>query len=178
MPARRDHLQALTRLCRQFGGRLSILSSGEFDVLFSRTGEKKTWRERDEVLQEAPFTDAHGLNWQRKIVYAVRGREEVGAIIHEMGHVFADRYPPDDQKCQEWDWFGWEVALARKIGAVRVWSRHNSDYSTREDGSAPWKSLAQKQRRHVIADRLAIARKLGVIDASGAPLSLRCKRKI
>jgi hypothetical protein len=162
---KRDHLRALARLCRQLGGRLSIVSYRAYDDLSVDTFVG--------AFHVAPFTDAHGLHWSRKIVYVVRGREEIGSIIHEMGHVFADQHHPEHHKCCEWSWFGWEVAVARQIGAGRTWSRQNGLYVTGDEWGGAWCHLSVKQRRAVIADRLAHARKIGVLATDGAPRSVR-----
>jgi len=171
MSTRREHLLALTRICRDFGGRLAIISQREFDRLFDESNSDETpWEE--EELNPAPFTDAHGLWWSRKIIYAVEGREEVGSIIHEMGHVFASPHHPhhDCSECCEWNWFGWEIVIARRIGAARTWSRHNAGYNT---GEALWSELSSKQRRAAVADRLARAREVGALSADGTARSVR-----
>jgi hypothetical protein len=166
---KRAHLRALSRICRQLGGTLAIVSQRAYDDLFDDPDAEPT----DGELHESPFTSAYGLHWRRKIVYVVRGREEVGSVIHEMGHVFADVHHPEDRKCHEWDWFGWEIALARQISAGQTWSRHNSNYATREGGGGDWGTLSAKRRRAVVADRLAYARKIGVIDTNDCPRSVR-----
>lgn len=112
----------------------------------------------------------HGLNWREKIVYAVRGREKVASIIHEMGHVFADRYPPDSSRCREWRWFGWEMVIARRIGAWGTWSRHNARYGV---GDAEWGELPTKRRQAVIADRVRYAKRVGILSETGEPRSVR-----
>lgn len=88
-----------------------------------------------------------------------------------MGHVFADCYNPENSKCDEWRWFGWEVAVARQIGAMRTWSRQNSNYAV--GGGADWGHLSASQRRAVIAHRLVVAREIGVLDADNRPWALR-----
>ena len=175
MSTKADHLAALAQICRDFGGRLAIVSQRDFDYLFYHDHSSQDWRWEDEELSDAPFTSAHGLWWRRKIVYAVHGREEVGAIIHEMGHVFAAPHHPyhECSACHEWNWFGWEIAIARKIDAARSWSRHNANYQTGEGGGGKWGRLAPKSRRKIVASRLMAARKIGVIDSEGEPRSVR-----
>lgn len=166
MSTKIDHLRALSRVCRQFGGRLVILSQAAFDRQFDGSNAD---------LSSSPFTEAHGIWWRRKIVYAVRGREEVGSIIHEMGHVFAADHHPDHDcaECREWNWFGWEIAVARQIGAGRQFSRSNATYKTGEDGGSAWGKITPEQRRAVVSDRLAHAKKIGVVTTDGSPWSLR-----
>jgi len=171
MATKRDHLRALGRVCRQLGGKLAIISQRAFDDLFYR--DQKDW----EGLTTAPFTDAHGLHWRKKVIYAVRGREEVGSIIHEMGHVFCSQHHAECycNKCpHEWDWFGWEIAVARRIGASRTWSRHNKNYQI-DDAPifSQWESLSSKRRREVVTDRLAYAKKIGVLTPTDVPRSIR-----
>jgi hypothetical protein len=164
-----DQLRALARFCRRHGGQLAIVSQCEFDDLFDVPKDKRV----DGELHESPFTSAHGLHWRRKIVYTVREREEVGSIIHEMGHVFADVHHPEDERCREWNWLGWEIALARQVDAMRTWSRQNANYETGESGWRPWRALTTKRRRIIVADRIAHAKKIGVVDANGVPRSIR-----
>ena len=172
MAGKLDRLRALSRVCRDFGGRLAIVSQREFDRLFERGGARD---HGDEELCDSPFTSAHGLWWRRKIVYAVEGREEIGSIIHEMGHVFAAPHHPSHacSACREWDWFGWEVVIARQVDATRSWSRDNATYLTGRGGDKAWGQLSAKRRRAVVVDRLAQARKIGVLDADGVPRSVR-----
>jgi hypothetical protein len=172
MSTKHDQLRALARFCQEHGGQLAIVSQSAYDDLFDdpNAGEEKYGEGK---LYESPFASAHGLHWQRKIIYAVRGRELVGVIIHEMGHVFADAHHPEDKKCREWSWLGWEVALARKIGAGRTWSRHNGNYVTGESGDGEWKQLPAWRRREIATDRLAHAKKIGVVDTDGNPRSVR-----
>jgi hypothetical protein len=169
MSAKHEQLRALARFCRAHGGRLAIISQRSFDDLF----EVPSGNRRDGALHVAPFTDAHGIHWKKKIVYAVQGREKVGAIIHEMGHVFADAHHPMDTKCREWSWLGWEIALARKIDAMRTWSRQNSNYATGDDGGADWGSISSKRRRAIVIDRLREAKEIGVVSADDIPRSVR-----
>jgi hypothetical protein len=163
-----DHLRSLTQLCRHFNGRLAVIEQPHFDRLFE-DAKSSDW----DGVCESPFTCAHGIHWQRKIVYAVQGREEIGSIIHEMGHVFADPHHPESDKCREWSWFGWEIAVARLIGAGRVWSRQNSNYATDEKGGNEWGALSAKKRRAVVIERLVHAKKIGVVDSDGTPRSIR-----
>jgi hypothetical protein len=171
MPTKLDHLKALAYVCKDFGGRLAIVAQREFDRVFDT--EKSTWK--DEEQSASPFTDAHGLWWSRKVVYAIEGRERIDAIIHEMGHVFASPHPPHHEcrECHEWNWFGWEIALARQIGAARAWSRGSASYQTGEYGYTAWSKLTPKQRRGVVADRLAHACKIGILGTAGDLRSVR-----
>ncbi len=168
VPLKRDHLRSLAWICRRFGGRLAIIPQRRFDLLF----EGSDPRDPDGVCV-SPFTSAHGIHWQKKVVFAVRGREEVGSIIHDMGHVFADAHHPESDGCCEFNWFGWEIALAQRIGAYRTWSRHNVDYIVNAPGGREWGALDERGQRDVAARRLTLAKKIGVVAHDGTPRSIR-----
>lgn len=169
MTARIGHLRQLSRICRRFGGKLALISESTYKRLF-KDGERD-----EEDLSDAPFAFRHGIWWSQKIVYAVRDTAEVGTIIHEMGHVFASPHHPHCacSQCHEWSWMGWEIALARQIGAGRTWSQQNENYAVGERGNDTWGNLSPAQRRCITADRLKIAKKLGVVDTEGLPRSIR-----
>lgn len=170
MATKTDHLRALARICRRFSGRLSVLSQRAFDALFEQHVDHVYGGEE---LSAAPFADAHGLWWKKKIIYTVQGRENVNNIIHEMGHVFAAPHHPDCscRTCHEWNWLGWEIALARQIDAVPTWSYHNASYAI--GGGAQWGKLTAEKRRAVVTGRLTHARKAGFIGSNGELRSAR-----
>lgn len=180
MTANPAHLQALAHICSSFGGQLALVSEAEFIQLFHKErsrrqgGYKDPKPENVPELSEAPFTSGHGIWWSRKIIYAVHGLAGVGPIIHEMGHVFAAVHPPNHEceACVEWNWFGWEGAVARKIGAFRTWSRQNTDYVIEENGDS-WGKLLPARRRTIVLNCLKIAQKLGTLDENGNPRNVR-----
>ena len=153
------HIRSLARIARSWGGRLSIISEVQFKEL-----------DHDADFSHAPFTGWHGVNWTAKTVYAVRGREDVGAIIHEMGHVFADRVEP--HKSDEFRWLGWEISLARKIGASHSWSKQNSNYAV-DDHGTEWGELTPSKRVALVKERLAHAKESGIVAKDGTPLAIR-----
>lgn len=179
-----DHLKALGQLCGQLGGRLAIVSQRDISAMIDRDwpdydnagsfeeAEAGFDLEHHEGFSSPENSATHGQEWGKKIVYAVRGCESVGQIIHEMGHVFADRYPPDSSKCREWYWFGWEMAVARRIGAWQTWSRHNETYGISRKG-ADWGDLSVRGRQAVMADRIRYATKIGILSEVGEPRSIR-----
>ena len=175
MTKAREQLEALARICRRLGGKLMILSRRNFIALLED--------DDDEDGIALPLTAGsrheYGIDWRKKIIYVARGTNHIGYIIHEAGHVFADRHEPDDAKCDEWTWLGWEIAVARRIGAWHTWSRQNGNYHMGE-GSADgvgkdkdWYDLSSVERRAIIADRLAHAKKIGLLTRRGAPRSVR-----
>jgi hypothetical protein len=159
-------LKALSKICRSFGGELVTLSEEQYQKLFSEYRPTR-WS------FASPFTDWHGIDRRKKIVYTTQGHEEIRSIIHEMGHVFADRYAPDTRRCKEFRWFGWEVALARTIGAVREWSAANAHYFVGDDWGGDWGYLSAKEKRAVVTNRVAHAKKIGLVTKDGRPRSVR-----
>lgn len=173
-----DQVTALARLCEQLGGRLMIVTQRTLSNLFNRDwpdegdeGFDDFDLEHHEGFSPTDENDMqHGLNWREKNVYAVRGHERIASIIHEMGHVFADRYPPDSSRCREWRWFGWEMVIARRIGAWGTWSRHNARYGV---GDVEWGELSTRRRQAIIADRIKHAKRIGILSEAGEPRSVR-----
>lgn len=180
---RRDHIKALASICARLGGRLSIVSLTKIAEMTHRDwpdydrydtyeeAEAGFDLERHEGFSSPPNSEHHGLEWEKKIIYAVRGHEIVGQIIHEMGHVFASPYPPDNSKCKEWRWFGWEMAVASEIGAWHAWSRHNDSYTVHN--GTDWGELGTRHQQAIAAERVHFAKKIGILSESGEPRSLR-----
>lgn len=111
-----------------------------------------------------------GLRW-----LSARG-EFVGAVRNaydeaEQARVVVLRL--DDVLYWLQEWLGWEIAVARQIGAWRAWSRHNASYYMGDEYGGDWGNLSAKQRSAIVVDRLAYAKKIGVIDAGGTPRSIR-----
>lgn len=198
LPSRRktskqSQLHALARICRQLGGQLKIVSYREISAMINRDWPDydshanfdeaeaaiKFDLETHEGFSSPENSDTHGQEWKKKIVYAVRGCENVSHIIHEMGHVFADRHPPDSSKADEWSWFGWEMTIACRIGAWQAWSKHNGGYGLGEGIAGgvgkdkDWYDLTARERRAVYFDRIAYAKKIGIVAADGTPRSVR-----
>lgn len=103
-------LQKLGDLCRRWHGEL---------------------RRVDQVNEEyiAPFTSLVGLDWGRWTIFHRRppswrdNEFVVGAIIHEMAHVFATAERPDDI-VDETPFLGWEYAVAVYAGmGLEAWQR-------------------------------------------------------
>jgi hypothetical protein len=196
LPSRRktskqDQLRALARICRQLGGQLKIVTERDVHAMIDRD-----WPDYDnhESFEEAEAgfdlethegfsspenSDAHGLEWKKKIVYAVRGRENVSQIIHEMGHVFADRHAPESSKADEWSWFGWEMTIACRISAWQAWSKHNGGYRLGKGVTGgvgkdkDWYDLTAGESRAIYFDRVAYAKQIGIVAADGTPRSVR-----
>ena len=169
----RKQLTALATICRRLGGQLVICESQDafFEIL-----------DADENIcmpGTVGSVSEYGIHWKKKIVYAVHDTEHIGSIIHEAGHVFADRHDPDDAECDEWVWLGWEIAVARRLGAWSTWSRQNANYHLgngiyRGVGKGKnWRELSARAKHLIVVDRLAHAKKIGLISPRGVPRSVR-----
>jgi len=118
----------------------------------------------------APFISAHAIDWTARIIYVVKGRADVPAILHEMGHVFASRRSPWHSK--EFSFFGWEYLLAKELGITRAWAKSNQGYSVGDDGTL-YADLTPQQRKRVVQTQILKGIKLGIISKGHVPLTVR-----
>lgn len=114
-------------------------------------------------------------------------------LIHEMGHVFAAENDPAQKRVEEYDFLGWECALVRQVKAsMKEWKEHNDDYELnnpvagykefapgslaksfiKKDEVVPFKWLSDKEKNMVIRERVAHAKKIGLI-VDNKPISIR-----
>ena len=167
-----DPLHSLARICHCLGGQLAIVPRGDFYTLVDADDDVCLPHTAGSVCE-------YGVHWKKKIIYAVRGTQHIGFVIHEAAHVFADRYHPDHDKCDEWAWLGWEIVVARRLGVLAAWSRQNANYclgdglDTGLGKGKDWGVLSAHERRAVVTDRLAHAKKIGVLSECGALRSVR-----
>lgn len=167
-------LRRLGRLCRSWGGDLVRTSRVAWNERFSPGGAlvddgvNGNW--------PAPFIDWHGFHYASAIIYVVHGIESPGAIIHEMGHLFADDFLHSGN---EFDFFGWEVAVARYAGCYEEWDKQNAGYAVRmpEDAlndypSVDWGMLSPGDKQRVEINRTERAKQLGLITADAMPLAI------
>lgn len=155
----------LTRLqvfARQLGGELRIVD-GE---TYNQCSHLKNFAEN-------PFRPDMGLDYKKKIVYAT-AEAHPGALIHELGHVFATPYGPHHRRCNELRWLGWEIAVARHLQMERVWQRHMAigyfitDLNSRRY-LGEWTQLDQER---IATSALAFARLQGIISRRNVPNAL------
>lgn len=131
----------------------------------------------------APFNAGLGCLWKRRVIvcdpWFVRTVSDAAEVIHEMGHVFASRTPPNDKLTDETDFLGWEYALARKLKCVGAWLAGMKNYGVAGlpttigmgKGSFELGDLTRPERRDLLCERLALAEKLG-LTKDGVPMSL------
>ena len=69
--------------------------------------------------------------------------------------------------------------MARRIGAWDAWSRQSGNYhlgagiNSGVGNGKDWSELSAKERSFIIDDRLAHAKKIGIVGKRGAPRSIR-----
>lgn len=147
-------LLAIQRRVEAWGGRVEVCDLYEEDDLLP-----------DSSL--APFSFSVGLNYVSKVLYLDRqsmdDQMSIVELIHEAGHLFACGEPPEGS--DEWAFFGWEYKLAKELGCVEVWLQSNRNYgvSESESESEEFGDLDPKKVRDLLAKRLKVARKQGLI---------------
>jgi hypothetical protein len=114
----------------------------------------------------APFNTHLAIDLRDGSVWVCEFSElYVGLLVHELGHLHAPGAGPIERAC-EWDWLGWEIAVASEAGIFDVWSASNADYAIDGDGRR-WCELSASERDDLIAERLAHAQRSGMIDTTG-----------
>jgi hypothetical protein len=92
-----------------------------------------------------------------------------------MGHIFCEPYPPnapvvEKARASEYEFFGWEVAVARAVRLGGAFRASNADYDF-SGQQAPF--MSAKQWRDRCEERLRVAKERGLVSSDGAPLSVR-----
>ncbi len=167
-------LDYLAKFARKWRGDLILVDRPTFDWTFKAYDGPAY--EDNSPFHLAPFTNKSlGVNYVTKTVYAVADNLTLNGVIHELGHVFADSQDPDH--ADEYEWLGWEIALAKQAGCYRVWSAENKDYGIADNAVAPktrdWGYLTATQKAKLAAERVAHAVELGLVSLTGHALALR-----
>ena len=122
-------------------------------------------------IQHAPFASHIGIIWNTKELFYVSDAQWP-AMVHELGHLIATKDFPVHGKCNEFDFFGWEIALVREIGApIDAWLKDNEEYGV--EGSQTIKDLSVLQFHKVCVERLERALELGILNEACYPLAVR-----
>lgn len=163
-------IQRLAQHCRQWGGVLVEWSNEQFDAI---KGDR--FRPLRRGWSFAPFESADvAIHWRSKTIAIPFGFRRWPSIVHEMGHVFASKRPP--QSSSEYVWIGWEIALARTID-LREWlcNDYVIDFTYGRDHYYVLSALAKvpEALEEFIAKRTKIARARGLIGSAGQPLAIR-----
>jgi hypothetical protein len=89
-----------------------------------------------------------------------------GLIIHELGHLIVNR----DTTSPEFDFMGWEFAVAQKYNILEEWLLGSKDYTVDDDGTE-FGSLTPKESSELLEERLKRAVELGYI-VNGEPIGM------
>lgn len=167
--------RVLTRVDREvkrLGGRLCIVSDADYERLFFRPDGT-----RRGGYSECPFDLGLGVHYRTRSIYVVASSASVGPLIHEIGHVLAQRVEPDNALLDEYDSLGFEIAFARQIGIYRRWSEQNMHYAV-DRMQTTWGEVTTRQSNAARAIKAALdrGREVGNVTRSGAPRSIRVKR--
>ena len=148
-----DIFYRLAAQTKAWGGSLSIVSERQF----LENSRRPEWT--------CPPEEGHAIHYPTKAIICTQREMNVGTIVHEMGHVFADLNPPD--KADEWHWMGWEICLARQAGCYRQWSKSARHYRVeweQADKSWPyWKNLPAHGKQLVASNRIRHAIENGLV---------------
>ncbi len=164
----RVRFERLQLLVKQWGGKLIYTEDNDvFDAL---------------CVDGAPFDHNLGVDYDRKVIVAEKGFN-LGGVIHEIAHVFAvnaetSRAALDSD---EFDFFGWEFMLARKVDLVPEWVESNYNYSLPNDpfeyngkdfGGEDFGQLELEEQSDLIEERVDYARQIGIV-MDDEPISVR-----
>lgn len=155
-------IEQAAALCAQWGGRLSLVSCSLFKAI-TYSLDSNPWF-------EAPFAWGHALRWGTGLILVDRSKTSISAVIHEMGHVFAD--DKDPEHADEFMWFGWEYLLAKRFGVARRWILDNKSYGIGD--SLEFGDLdGPKERRKFLEDRIQDGSSHGIITTDRKPIPRR-----
>lgn len=168
-------IDQLRKLCHRWGGEFVELSQSAYDDVRHFKGEqKRVFGPHRGPFYEAPFSSERlGVFWKaRKLVYS--GDVYWTEVIHEMGHLFASSKNPD--RSDEFNFFGWEYLLAKRVGDPEEWIKTNRHYGVSHRGSEEFGSLNPKEQKQLLAEQVKCGKKLGIISPWGTPLSIYSKK--
>jgi hypothetical protein len=165
----------LVALAKRLGGRI-VPTDGPWEgdrwETFSSDLGRRGW-------STAPFCANIGVYWAKKVIAHKKVGFSTAGLVHEMGHVFASKTPPNNKHTDEVDFLGWEVTLAARLGIRAAWVREMSSYGIHydnEDGPdqfAQLGDLTRKERANVLARAVTKAQQLGSL---GPNLEIRSIR--
>lgn len=123
----------------------------------------------------APFNFCLGLDWHARLVACrvsspgpIEDPVMLGSVIHEVAHLFATLKEP--WYAEEYDFLGWEWAVARDCGLVDEWLDSMGSYSV-GDGD-DFGALDVDQQTDLLEERFDFAVSIGLI-VNDRPVSLR-----
>lgn len=124
--------------------------------------------------QSCPFSWKMGLDYGNKTLFFTGecDDESVGHLIHEAGHLLACSKTPEDS--EEYDFLGWELALAMELDLLGDWLHGQQDYTvtTNDNGSIEIGLLSDDELSELIEERVDYARSIGLIRG-GSVVAIR-----
>jgi hypothetical protein len=129
---------------------------------------------RFDLLLSSPFSLKVGLDYEKKILFFNEGQvdEGVAGLIHEAAHIVACPKAPIDSN--EFDFLGWELALAIELGVLHSWIRGMNDYGVIQttpsivdgemfDEVVHIGSMSEDELSELIEERIDYARSIGIV---------------
>jgi len=167
---RSERYEALCRTALRLGGHIVMVNGQESLGFLGNRGSSG-----------APFSRDLAIYWKKKIIVHTPQITNLAGLIHEMGHVFACKYPPGSDRCNEVDFLGWEYSLATTLGCKSDWIRDMKDYLVDGDTEGLYPSdcfgnLTNKQRASLLAVKVALAQAAGSLTKDGRVRSIRGSR--
>ncbi len=155
-------IQQLGDLIDSWGGELLKVDPRMYSAYCSRQFKTRN------CFFPAPFAHSLGISWTQKKVVYVGSSTKIGDLIHETAHTFACRRTPPRSK--EFDFFGWEGLLAKKLDVDLEWRHSHRDYVV--GAYVDFGSLTATKQDQIVDQRIRFAKNLGLIQ-NGEPVSIR-----
>jgi len=157
-------LALMKEFVESLGGQLIELDSLKFNEFIE-----------DGIIDSlAPFNSAIGIHYDgKRISYHVESKNKspkIGDLIHEAGHIFASLKPPS--VADEVSFFGWEYAVAKKLGFLGAWKAASKTYMIDGDGTE-FGSLSVEEQSIFLEGCLDQAYFNKLISQTHEPLSVR-----
>lgn len=172
MTTNANPLAKLQRMAKRWGGEVVVETTRRFDPMHP-------YLILDRVdVSTAPFDSYYAINWHERRVLidpVVAGRVSIPSVIHEMGHVFASRRSPNNLRCDETSWLGWEYLIAKRVGCIMAdWHGWHDGYGLGSlyDGY-DYGALSKREQQEAITYAIAAGKHHGNITADGRPRAVR-----
>ena len=111
----------LFELIRSWGGDVESCSREQWSKLMEEN------RKTAGPIAFCPFNSWCGVNYETKTLHLDQTQvPDIGTLIHETGHIFAS---PSEPWCSnEFQFFGWEYAMAKRLKCVLDWEKSTGAY--------------------------------------------------
>lgn len=128
----------------------------------------------------APFSELVGCDFKKRVVYVAQKNRKPCEAIHELGHLICHgtAEPPISAKDGEYEFFGWEVALAIKLGLLEEWVDQCKTYVVTNPTTKQTEDLfflTEDEQAVLFEERIRFARKRGFLTSRNHPRMSRRK---